>query len=932
MSLTLKIFLILSFLNISHSSILLRQTKFSNDFFYDKEYAMIESQLYFYLYQFESMIPDNFKELVEKMVVYVARFWVKTQFLPSTMLFDEEFLNCAKEFVVLYNEEKKNDFYAYLENTGKLMNDFGNEHFCSLKEYNIYYLFRAFLVNATRMTNYEDVTLVKFIDQRCFYLGICLPQKCSSITNRIAKNKQFREFLYTNLYLNNLTLIDVKETKKNLNDNYETIGDALKLLIYIIFVIKFAISIGRSICMDKGYERWVFDRNEKIMSNREKEKENIIQDEEKKENEKKEESFHNKLELTKANNIRDSELREAYFEYIYGISSKEENNLYSPFHDMQDNFPIYIKIIKILDLIDNIKLLLSVSNKYYNSCGIKRIYILKILTIFMTISLKLMISQLEIPSKSFLVYNFYKDFSFFITKICIFSSVFWIVLDAMTAGFKLMSFLKKKIATSKDNKLSFLSFAQFFLLLIPKIILFILVYIILHLCSKHLIYSFSDPKHKAPFILYESNIGQTEYSFRHNGTYIKNIMPLWINYIDYFVKEDPNENKREINPNNINDTNEKINYTIFYEYDLSRYKVPSPFLTNTDLFINIYLNEFVILIFMIFIAYFSYRISNAIFDYVIFFINIVLYIIPLFNWTKYNIDDNSDEKYTLLHVLGQNFSEKYTHYFINFYYFGFILGVMFFYNNEIINYKLNKFDDSITINSMVSNNSSNDSFSMNNENIHLFLLPFSFCKKIISFLNNIKYYLKWIILCLSLVFIFLMSCTFYIIQEVHETTEECDKYIKDEFKLRIPKLNEPWIKFIFLYEKNLCCIFFFVFLLMFIVLSNNNFIIKFCNLNCFVIFERISFSTFCTYNFLVYMAFCVFYLDFKLTHINIILTTFGLFILLIIVNIFIVCSFELPFRIIIKSFMNKNLTKEFKKDNISGGLLAPSIRSTINSK
>ena len=206
----------------------------------------------------------------------------------------------------------------------------------------------------------------------------------------------------------------------------------------------------------------------------------------------------------------------------------------------------------------------------------------------MTISLKLMISQLEIPSKSFLVYNFYKDFSFSITKICIFSSVFWIVLDAMTAGYKLMSFLKKKIATSNENKLSFLSFTQFFLLLIPKIILFILVSIILHLFSKQLIYSFSDPKHKAPFILYESIISQTEYSFRHNDTYIKNIMPLWINYIDYFIKEDPNENKKEINPNNNDDTNDKINYTIFYEYDLSRYKVPSPFLTNTDFtnFIN----------------------------------------------------------------------------------------------------------------------------------------------------------------------------------------------------------------------------------------------------------------------------------------------------------------------------------------------------------
>ena len=910
MSLILKIFLIISFLNISSSSISLKQTKYSNDFFYDKEYAMVESQLYYYLYQLDPIIPDNAKEFFEKILVYVAKFWVKTQFLPSSMFFDEELLNCTKEFLVLYNEEKKNDFYVYLENTGKSMNDFGNEHFCTLNGMNKYYLLRAFLENATRMTNYEDVTLVKFFDQRCFYLGICLPQNCSIISNRIANNPQFKEFLYTTLYLNNLTLIDIKERKnKYFDEKYGPIGDALKYLIYATFAFKFIFSIIRGVCMDKGYERYFLNKNEEI---KEKIQENIIQEEEKEENENKvKESFPHKLQLP--NIERDSEIREAYFDYIYGISSKEESNLYNPFHDKQDNFPLVIKIMKALDIIDNIKLLFSVSNKYYNSCGIKRIYILKIFTISMAISLKLMISQLELPSKSFLVYDFYKNPLFSLTKVCVFSSVFWIVLDAMTAGYKLMSFLKKKKATSKDNKLSFLSFAQFFLLLIPKIILFILVYIILHLFSKPLIYSFADKKHKGPFILYDSVISQTEYSFRHNDTFIKNIAPIWINYIDYFIKDDPNENKKEIKIIT-NKTIDKKNYTTFYKYDLSRYKVPSPFLTNTDLFINVYLNEFVILIFMIFIAYFSFKIKNVIFDWIIFIINIGLYILPAFNLTKYNIDDNSDEKYTLFHVLGQNFSEKYTHYFINFYYFGFMLGVMLFYQNENNYHKLNiKYEDISAINSM-----SNDSISSNSENSYIYYMPFPFCKDIILALNNLRFCLKITFLLLSIGFILLISSTFTFIQGFHGDTDydnDFSKYHKDylnpDYKISIPIMNESFIRFIFLYEKNLCCIFFFIFLMMVIVFPPDNSFIKFCNYNYLNIFDRISFSMFCTYNFLIHASLCFFYLDFKIMMTNFFLNSIGIFILLLILNTLFVVTFELPLRIIIKSWMNKGFVEEF---------------------
>ena len=118
---------------------------------------------------------------------------------------------------------------------------------------------------------------------------------------------------------------------------------------------------------------------------------------------------------------------------------------------------------------------------------------------------------------------------------------------------------------------------------------------------------------------------------------------------------------------------------------------------------------------------------------------------PIFNLVKYeiNVDDNDKsqntnntktvEKYTLPYILGQNFSEKYTHYCINFYYFGFIIGVMMFYYNENM---FSKFNVSHT---NINNNSHNPSVDENSENNLMNLLPFSFCNDIIKFLfaNNL---------------------------------------------------------------------------------------------------------------------------------------------------------------------------------------------------
>ena len=135
-------------------------------------------------------------------------------------------------------------------------------------------------------------------------------------------------------------------------------------------------------------------------------------------------------------------------------------------------------------------------------------------------------------------------------------------------------------------------------------------------------------------------------------------------------------------------------------------------------------------------------------------------------------------------------------------------------------------------------------------------------------------------------------------------------------------------KFIFLYEKNLCCIFFFIFLLIFVVYPQNTGLIKFSQLNFFILFERINFSFLCTTNYIISAGFCVFYVDYKLTYINLFLISLGFFILIIGINVLVVTMFELPFRMLVKSLMNKNIKDEFRASFTPGGLLSRSNRTS----
>ena len=270
-----------------------------------------------------------------------------------------------------------------------------------------------------------------------------------------------------------------------------------------------------------------------------------------------------------------------------------------------------------------------------------------------------------------------------------------------------------------------------------------------------------------------------------------------------------------------------------------------------------------------------------------------------------------------------------------------MIGVLLFYQNEYNYRKMkSKIEESITINSIGSHssNSNSDMSFSNNENSYINLYPFSFFKNWILNLNKMTICLKRTILLISIIFIVLISSSFQLIQIIQGKTqydEEFENIYKDElkeFRIIIPNICDSIIKFIFLYEKNICCIFFFIFLIMFILYPSDNNFIKFCNLNCFILFDRISFSAYCTINFIIYSNFCCFYLDFKIMMTNIFLNSLGVFILLTILNTFFVCIFELPLRILIKNYMNKYLTEELRMNFNSCGLLSLSARSSILSR
>jgi len=832
----------------------------------------------------ESNVPALLFELFDQLALFLYDYNL------TDLLEVEEVETCFFDGI-LENVQNQKLLDIYITGSGKSLNDFGNEYICDYKvRRNVSYLTLHFFLGTNNYTSDKE----EFFGQDYFYIGLCLPRKCMNATQYLIQNLKVLNICHE-VGLSNFKLYTNEEVI-NLSDRLSNFYSVF-ILIYILLIgLKFLVGIWRVIFLNKGYEGYLQSELEekeiqRINTMMSTSSFNTI-------NEVKNISDNTQDEKTpeRANRTRSSEkiaidYSSSYNSDINESIISEDENLYNPFEDKVKNFPLLMKILKWLDLFDNIKVLSTNSNKYYNSKNIKSLYIIRFFLMLMFIIHQIMYTQIYLPTKNFYNVEFYSHNAFILVKFCINASIFWITLDAVFFGYKLMSYLKKEIKLSRNFEISYLTFLKFLLLILPKFFVFLFAFILLHLYSNRLTFELCKINNVfSNYLYYNDTIQQMSYSLRNNNNpsdFFKHFIPFRLNYIDFI------ENITIVR-------NDKPKPNEDFITDVSRYEIPSPFLTNTDLFVNICFNEFYLIIIILIITYISYKIKNQIFDYAVLIINAILYILPAItslNPYKGNIED---KHYTLIYVLGQNYSEKYTHYFINFFYFGFLLGVMKFYL-EHNRYNMKKKKNIFT----------------------QIYLPFQFCQKLITFVKGINICIKRTILLCCLFFLLLISSSFNLAEGNKFS------YDKDMDFVNLKGI----VKFLFFYEKNLSGIFFFLFLLIYICIPKHSKLMQIAESTTFIIMERISFSFLISFSYLIYAQFCVFIISIQMSYSNLFFNAVGMFFIAFIFSLLNTALLELPIRQLIKHYMNRNIEKKYldylEKSNTK---ICDDIPSRLNTK
>ena len=832
----------------------------------------------------ESNVPALLFELFDQLALFLYDYNL------TDLLEVEEVETCFFDGI-LENVQNQKLLDIYIKGSGKSLNDFGNEYICDYKvRRNVSYLTLHFFLGTDNYTSDKE----EFFGQDYFYIGLCLPRKCMNATQYLIQNLKVLNICHE-VGLSNFKLYTNEEVI-NLSDRLSNFYSVF-ILIYILLIgLKFLVGIWRVIFLNKGYEGYLQSELEekeiqRINTMMSTSSFNTI-------NEVKNISDNTPDEKTpeRSNRTRSSEkiaidYSSSYNSDINESIISEDENLYNPFEDKVKNFPLLMKILKWLDLFDNIKVLSTNSNKYYNSKNIKSLYIIRFFLMLMFIIHQIMYTQIYLPTKNFYNVEFYSHNAFILVKFCINASIFWITLDAVFFGYKLMSYLKKEIKLSRNFEISYLTFLKFLLLILPKFFLFLFAFILLHLYSNRLTFELCKINNVfSNYLYYNDTIQQMSYSLRNNNNpsdFFKHFIPFRLNYIDFI------ENITIVR-------NDKPKPNEDFITDVSRYEIPSPFLTNTDLFVNICFNEFYLIIIILIITYISYKIKNQIFDYAVLIINAILYILPAItslNPYKGNIED---KHYTLIYVLGQNYSEKYTHYFINFFYFGFLLGVMKFYL-EHNRYNMKKKKNIFT----------------------QIYLPFQFCQKLITFVKGINICIKRTILLCCLFFLLLISSSFNLAEGNKFS------YDKDMDFVNLKGI----VKFLFFYEKNLSGIFFFLFLLIYICIPKHSKLMQIAESTTFIIMERISFSFLISFSYLIYAQFCVFIISIQMSYSNLFFNAVGMFFIAFIFSLLNTALLELPIRQLIKHYMNRNIEKKFL-DYLGGSntKISDDVPSRLNTK
>ena len=780
--------------------------------------------------------PNKF---IFEIVTHVFQLILQEKIISISNILNSE--KCINQILDL----PKDDFINFtFHNTGKTISDIGNERECLNNDTFSYFQVRFYLKDLTKLSNIEDEPVMDFLEQNFFYVGFCFLAICNNtFINIVNHDKLFRKYINEELKIDQIFIHFFKKDSDK-NNLFTLLPECFGIFI----LIKIIIGIVRLIIYPDGYEA---EFNKNYSESIEVYEKNTIEN---KNNLTKDLNDNNKINGIDNLNINGNLQNNIQRMTLISKSNSDESSQYNPEFDNENKFPIKLKTIKLLDLFDNIHNLTSQYNRFYNSNRINQLATIKSIIMYFLIFNYIISTNKDLPGKYFLISHFYKSPFFFFVKLSIHATTSWIMIDAAISSFKLMNYIETELLINPKTQISILCLFKFWLLSIPKIVLFFLIYYVFHIYAKYF-ESFTDSK--SMFDFYNDYVQNGYYCYKHPSSIFS---PKFF-YIDFF------ENK-------IKDI-------------YSKYEVPSPFFNNCFGFVNIYENEFYFFIIMIILIYFLIKYRKRRLEKII-FISGIFYVvlIPIFNYILITHSGlyTYPKNYKLSHILGENYSIKYPHLTICYYFFGFIIGICYFYNFH------NKYYQDINIDK--------EKIKEVNKN-----LPFYFCQNIVNKLKNLSARIK-IILFWILVFIILLLCfNFTLIQILYENEE---KELLFEFN--------SFCLFIFHSEKFLYGIAFFFLNLIIIVYPQDSLIQEILSIKNFVVFERVSFCFNCVSQTMISVIFISFVNQYKIGYLNSFFMTIGIYLLLFLLSLILTIVIEYPIRIFIK-WLTRNKLQDIQLEN-----------------
>ena len=549
--------------------------------------------------------------------------------IDASKQFFEERLNQTLEsdtcyqFLMSDETKTKTILRNIFEYSGEEISDLGNEAECDKLKYQYYifiYTFYNFTSSSFEFNDTKKNELFSLVNSDInFYTGLCLPNECSALLSKgfnqsIISNSLLQTYFNESLNIKSMKYV-AKDDKNNIETRYSS-HNAYFLLVGIPILIYLGFQVISAIVL----ELFIKSSEDKIKQ--------VKLESEKKETRKRSQS-RRRASTTKSvpknENNDDLLFTQTYYNTSLSITS-----------DINKKGLCY-KIINFFSLTTNIKTLSDTKNSLYNEKNLKILSLVKTILLYFLVYNHNWYSTTKYPNKDFFNDKFYKSYWFSTIKITCFSADCFVALDAFTMMFKLMNFMKK-YHFEKSEKLSYVLF-KFFLLSIPKVLLFIANFYVLHF-----------------FIPNFSNLFDL-------GTWHQ-----------FYIKTIVNEKECE--------KNQELIFIPFYLAYFDFFKETKNTFNNCFRFVNVFLNEFYIFIIFLILFYVMNKIQSKIFDKII---AILVVLGTILSFLSFQLGFAIEPKqYNFFMILGQNLTLKLPHLFVNTYMLGAFTGLIYFYYLDVV--------------------------------------------------------------------------------------------------------------------------------------------------------------------------------------------------------------------------------------------------------